>query len=409
MTDLFSSEETKPSVKIAALADLHLGFTAYTATTRGRNTREVDVEIAFDHAIETILKEKPDIVTVAGDIFHNLRPTMHALLAFRDGIRRLSDAGIITILISGNHEAPKTASTASPMLIPADLPHVYARTEPDIIELNIRDTSVSIFCVPHVSLIGKDTDGPTFEPNKECDLNILLMHAAVKSTAAPGALPYFYTGTNAIDVGRLAEAWDAILLGDYHDFTRLHPSRSVFYSGSIERTSTNIWIEKAPKGVVFIDTSKPGELTFKEIPTRQMFNINLAEHSDEPPSADMINEIMSHALEDETVKNSIYRLFVPNFPRADRPLIDRQVERRLKGHALHFQLETRADKKELDGSTANELRSGKSLEDAARKHFQDYKPEIKKKVFALLSIEGKPEDLDPELNIPSRLLTNTST
>lgn len=380
-------------LKIAALADLHLGFTAYTASILSRNAREYDVEQAWVRTIDRLIEIGPDLVTIAGDAFHNLRPSMHALLAFRDGCRRLSESGILVVVIAGNHEAAKSASTKTPILVPDDLPGVYCVSEHRTIHLDVKGLRLAVRCAPHINL-SNDASADRVVPDSDADLNVLVMHAAVRSAARPDAVPYYYAGPHAPDITRIADGFDAVLLGDYHEYTQLIPGKPVFYAGSIERTSSNIWIEKAPKGFVLIDTARPGHLEFQELDTRQMFNVNLVEDLGEIPSADVINQHMADALQDDTVKDSIFRLFVPGFPRSERAGIDRKLERALKGHALHFQLDLRSDITHVDHSGSLALRAGKSLAEAARTHFKQYPFEIAAAGLALLSIEGTPADLD---------------
>ena len=57
-------------MKLAHLADLHLGFRQYTRQTRhGINQRETDVATAFRRAVDGVEAARPDVVIVAGDVF----------------------------------------------------------------------------------------------------------------------------------------------------------------------------------------------------------------------------------------------------------------------------------------------------------------------------------------------------
>ena len=72
-------------MKIAHLADLHLRYRAYhRATARGTNQREADVADAFRRCVERLAEVRPDLVLVAGDVFHTVRPSNTAIAdAFR--------------------------------------------------------------------------------------------------------------------------------------------------------------------------------------------------------------------------------------------------------------------------------------------------------------------------------------
>ena len=101
-------------MKIAHLADLHLGYRAYhRITSRGINQREADVAEAFRRAVAHVVELRPDLVVVAGDVFHTVRPTnqaiLHAFLQFSK-LRRELPAAVI-VLVAGNHDIPRTAET----------------------------------------------------------------------------------------------------------------------------------------------------------------------------------------------------------------------------------------------------------------------------------------------------------
>ncbi len=103
-------------MKLAHLADLHLGFRQYhRQTPAGINQREADVAHAFRAAIDGVIAARPDAVVVAGDLFHSVRPTNAAIVfAFRQFQRlreALPDAPVI--LIAGNHDTPRSAETGS--------------------------------------------------------------------------------------------------------------------------------------------------------------------------------------------------------------------------------------------------------------------------------------------------------
>jgi len=76
-------------VKLAHLADLHLGFRQYSRqTAQGINQREADVARACRRALDDVVAQEPDLVVIAGDLFHSVRPTNTAIL---DAFRRFQD------------------------------------------------------------------------------------------------------------------------------------------------------------------------------------------------------------------------------------------------------------------------------------------------------------------------------
>jgi len=376
-------------------SDTHLNFRAYSALIEGRNAREVDVERAWQRLVDISVEERPDLVALAGDIFHHPRPGFRAVKAYRDGIRRIiEDTRARVIILQGNHDAVKTADALSPIWIPDDYDRVYIITEPQRVRMETAEgEKISVACFPFVGLGEPQTY--RLRPEEDADINILLMHAAVKSSEAEGALPFFYQGPHALDVGREAERWDIIALGDYHEFTPLHPFRPVFYSGSIERTSSNIWVEHEPKGVVVCETgSEPDMMTvyrFREIETRPMQDYDLGDF-DLPPgaSAEEVNGALREALTYDTTKDAIVRLKVDSFPRGQRDEIDWTLVRELKAHCLHFQLNLRfAEGAAVELGDRRE-RGAKTLVQEAQEFFAEDENEVRECALRYLTA-GDPE------------------
>src|SRR5207249_902918 len=102
-------------LRIAHLADTHLGYSAYGKADpeTGRNQRAVDIERSFEAAISDILTRDVDLVLHAGDVFHHTRPSWSTLSHVVRQLRRLEQAGIPTVVIAGNHDTPRLRTTGS--------------------------------------------------------------------------------------------------------------------------------------------------------------------------------------------------------------------------------------------------------------------------------------------------------
>src|SRR5690349_6401891 len=103
-------------IRIAHLADSHLGYSALTrlCAESGRNQRTVDVERAFETAIDQIIAAGDiDLVLHAGDVFHHSRPPMPSLIFFLKQLRKLDAAGIPIVVIGGNHDTPRLRNAGS--------------------------------------------------------------------------------------------------------------------------------------------------------------------------------------------------------------------------------------------------------------------------------------------------------
>lgn len=376
-------------MRIAALADLHLGFRAFHARAEGtrRNLREVDVEQTWGRVVEQVLAEGVDLVTIAGDLFHHPRVSDYAKRAFLNGVGRLAQVSPV-IVLQGNHDAGKSGEVLTPVALAEALvgTHYPVHVVTDVQRVRVgRDLSVT--CIPYVD----QSEGRTYRlrPNGEAIYNVLLAHAAVRSSAdGAGKLPYFYGGDGtALDVGKQADLWDAILLGDYHEFTRLHPTRPVFYSGSIDRTSSNIWQEEASKGWALVDIDT-GSVEFREVATRPMWNEVIS-----APFADDVNhavEEIAYQAEQVDGERPMVRLRVDDFDRAEKRLIDWGQVNALKKMVAHFYLDLRYRPLEIaDLGERRDAGEKVTLASEAKAYFADAPEAVRDLVFEELGVTAE--------------------
>jgi len=384
-------------MKGAALSDLHLGFRAFPSTTDGRNTREVDTERAWKEAVDLIVLDQPELVTIAGDVFHHPRVSDYAKQAFLFGIRRLvDDTGAHIIIAQGNHDAGRTADVLTPIALAEGWDdRIFIVTEPRRIRFTTcYDASVSVSCFPFVVGGGKKTYN--IDPDPHADVNVLVIHAAVKGSASGDKLPFFY-GSNdqALDVGREVDRWDAVHCGDFHEFTRLHPERLAFYSGSLERTSNNIWAEKKEKGVVFYDTETEG-MELKPVWNREMLDY---EYHDFVPfglpvDSYGLNDALLELIEVDT-EDAIIRLKVEDFPREEREHIDWSLVRKLKSLCTHFYLDIRYAAPEVaDLGDRRDKSERLSLAEEAASFLKDDPEEVRDLAIHFLDIHAEVEDAE---------------
>src|SRR4030095_10223429 len=141
-----------PCVKVAHIADPHLGIRQYhRQTSAGINQREADVAQAFRAAIDGVIEARPDVVVLAGDLFHSVRPSNYAIVfAFRQ-FQRLREAlpQAPIVLIAGNHDTPRTVETGSILRLFEELGVDVASEAPR--RLVYPELDLSIFAVPHGS------------------------------------------------------------------------------------------------------------------------------------------------------------------------------------------------------------------------------------------------------------------
>lgn len=371
-------------MKGVALADTHIGKQQFNRVIGSRNAREMDIAHAFRVAIEKTIDEQPDLITIAGDVFDAVTWRGYPVRAFQAGIRQLikrTSAHIVIIL--GNHEAARTESAMSPvMIVEGESDRVHIVTEPKVLKLEVASGElVSIACFPF-NVLGESREYEV-KPDPFADLNVLLIHGQVRSSAVPEALPYFYC-EGGLDVGREANAWSVIACGDYHSFVRLHPTALAFYSGSLERVSSNIWQEASePKGFVAYDT-RTSELRFIEIPTRRVCDYNLG---DLEPDADGINGALQALNQSAMTRDSIVRL-KGQCPSGERDAIDWRLIRELKQTCFAFQLDIEWLRDDPHPLGDRRAQRGITLSQSAAEFFREDAAEVRELAMKYLDEAG---------------------
>ncbi|MEM3616551.1 MAG: DNA repair exonuclease [Candidatus Bathyarchaeia archaeon] len=95
-------------------ADLHLGYSQY-----GLEVRREDFDKAFKELVDKTLELKPAFLIIAGDLFHNARPSNVTLENAIKNFSRLREAGIPVLVVDGSHDSAPNVVTST-ILNPLD-------------------------------------------------------------------------------------------------------------------------------------------------------------------------------------------------------------------------------------------------------------------------------------------------
>jgi DNA repair protein SbcD/Mre11 len=95
-------------------ADLHLGYAQY-----GLEVRRQDFDDAFNELVDKTIELKPDFMIIAGDLFHQPRPSNVTLENAIRSFKRLRDAGIPVLTVDGSHDCAPNSITST-ILYPLD-------------------------------------------------------------------------------------------------------------------------------------------------------------------------------------------------------------------------------------------------------------------------------------------------
>ena len=102
-------------MRVLHFSDLHIGVENYGRIDpeTGLSTRLGDFLYSLDQVVEFSLAGRVDLVLLAGDAYKGRDPTQTHQREFAKRLNRLSQAGIPTFLLVGNHDLPAASSRAT--------------------------------------------------------------------------------------------------------------------------------------------------------------------------------------------------------------------------------------------------------------------------------------------------------
>jgi DNA repair exonuclease SbcCD nuclease subunit len=239
--------------RLVAVGDAHLGRThlAHLRDDEGRNVREEDFLASFDWAMDRTVELEPDGFLWLGDIFDHARPSYRVFTRVAIGLKRLQDAGLPGVAISGNHDTPRLRGTGSPY---AALEEFFSNvTFAWAMEAVTADLAgVRVHAVPQTLSereFREELERTAADLHADAT-SVLLAHVALTSLPARQ-----YRDINELEVeeGAFDRRFDHVMLGHYHVHQKV--SKRTWYAGSTD----SFWFadrpkDAGPKGLVVLDT-----------------------------------------------------------------------------------------------------------------------------------------------------------
>lgn len=330
-------------MRVAHFADAHLGFRQFQRLdAEGVNQRETDVAVAFRRAIDAAIARAPDVVLIAGDLFHAVRPTNRSIIEAFTQLARLRAAlpEAPVVLIAGNHDTPRSVEAGSILKLMSSL-------GVDVVDdqarrIDVPRLGLSVLAVPHAALLGGARD---WHPDPHARHNLLVLHPEIAGLFPEnGASDYGGIRIRAEELH--ADEWGYVALGHYHVVHEVAPR--AWYSGSLEYTSPNIWGEvreeeqrKVSKGILFADLESGAVERVPLPPARAIHDLPRLD------AAGMTAVELDAAIQGRLaelgggVAGAVVRLVALNVPRALAHALDHASLRAVRAEALHFHLDLR--------------------------------------------------------------------
>jgi exonuclease SbcD len=351
-------------IKLLHFADAHIDMANYGRhdPETGLPLRVMDFLKSLDEILRTAIDEKVDLVIFAGDAYKDRSPAPTFQREWDQRIMQLSEAGIPTLLLTGNHDISPSTGRAHALqeFDSLSVPHVRVLSKPAFLKPeDLEGLPVQVLALPWVSRSGMmaNLDLSEMDLNEiynqlgerlselvtnwldDADPNlpiILAAHASVEG-AQYGNERMVMLGRDLVLPPALVkdDRLDYVALGHIHKPQNLnenaHPP--VIYPGSIERVDFG----EANDEKFFIIAEIEKDHT--NVHWRKLANIrSFIDLSIELQSDQEINRLLQEKLISKGPLDGAIVRMVIEYPRDCEPLIDEATLRKTAEPAFEFHL-----------------------------------------------------------------------
>ena len=324
-------------MRILHFSDLHIGVENYGRIDpeTGLSTRLGDFLDSLDQVVEFALNEGVDLVLLAGDAYKGRDPTQTHQREFAKRLNRLSQAGIPTFLLVGNHDLPAASSRATAVdIFPTlEVANVYVGNNLQNYDVETPSGPLQVLAVPwprrsailsreasrgmsraqvRQALEDRLTEGIE-RTSEELDPNIpaiLTGHVTVNGATVGTERSMMLGQDHVLLVSSLDRPQiEYVALGHIHKHQILrHDPPMVVYSGSLQRVDFSE--EGDDKGfcVVDLDPNEPQgqrmtSFQFHKLEARSFVTVDVSvEPQDVDPTATVIRAIARKEIADSVVR-----------------------------------------------------------------------------------------------------------
>jgi len=288
-------------LKILCFADYHLGVKTYGKLDpeTGLNTREIQTLGILDEMVDYAIDNKIEVIIAAGDMYKNNLPTPTLQNEFNKRLKRASDAGIIILLLDGNHDVSRMETTTSALksFDTFDIPNaVHTRFHK---EYNYKGIKFVFLPTYHT----KEQIEDIINNTDYSDPVIFIGHMTIRGALMNDWLIEDKEIFIDVDAFKKPNVL-AVVLGHLHKHQVLCKDPLIFYTGSTQRVDFNE--EKQTKGFIVLDINDSWvEPEFIEVQSQNFLTIKMSLIGSENPTKDVIDEITNKMAK---VKDAIVRI-----------------------------------------------------------------------------------------------------
>lgn len=349
-------------LKILHFADAHIDMAAHGRhdPKTGLPLRVLDFLKSLDTIIDTAVREKVDLVLFAGDAYKDRSPAPTFQREWGRRIMRLSEAGIPTLLLVGNHDISPAVGRATALqeYDTLQVPHIRLVSQPVFLKpADLENLPLQVIALPWVSrsglmgtlqLSGKDP-AVVFSAVesrlselvetwlKEIDPGlpvILAAHASVQGAKYGSERSVMLGGDLVLPLGLVTDPrLDYVALGHIHKAQDVNKDHRppVIYPGSIERVDFGEAADEKFFVIAHIDHKKTAVVEWRKLDGRKFIDRAVRITSGENFMKQMLAALPSKSeLEDAYVR------LIVEYPRQLDALLDEPALRSSAEGAFEF-------------------------------------------------------------------------
>lgn len=348
-------------IKLLHFADAHIDLARQGRrdAESGLPLRVLDFLRSLDAIVDAAITENVDLVIFAGDAYRDRSPAPTYQREWGKRMMRLSEAGIQTLLVVGNHDVSPAAGRAHTLqeFETLQVPNIHVISKPELLKPeHLNGLPVQVIGIPWLNRSGlaaaidvEQNEGADITALMESKLTdilesylddldgslpaILTSHVSVQG-AAYGNERSVMLGRDLVLSGSLVrdERLDYVALGHIHRAQNLNEGghHPVIYPGSIERVDFG---EVDDRKTYVIAEVERNHTTFKQIdlPGRKFIDRSL----ELTRSENLMEQILSALPSESQMKDAVLRLSVA-YPRDWEPMIDEPAIRQAAEGAFEF-------------------------------------------------------------------------
>jgi DNA repair protein SbcD/Mre11 len=351
-------------LRILHFADAHIDIASQRKRDpeTGLPIRVLDFLKALDVIVETAIQEKVDLVLFAGDAYKDRTPVPTYQREWGRRIMRLSQAGIPTLLLVGNHDLAPASGRANAMqeFDTLEVPFVKVLAKPAFLSpADLFGLHLQIIALPWISrsgmvaaltTSGEETANVYEELEKRItevvnqwletadpDIPVVLTAHGMVQGAELGSERTISLGSDLVFPGAMVKdprlAYTA--LGHIHKFQDLNKGSQppVVYPGSLERVDFGEVMDDKGFVITTIESGNPTEVERRIISGRRF--IDKFVQLDNPEEVN--SKIQAVMPSPADLEGAIFRLTM-DYPRSLEPMIDEPAIRLAAETALEFHL-----------------------------------------------------------------------